>query len=106
MREIAQRLYGEDAFLRGTLRLDRGTAAARNVIAPLLLVADRRCPIVPPRAILPFVRAAGAADKRLLWYRGDVGVALRHVGVLIGPSAQRELWPEILRWVRAHGGVS
>jgi polyhydroxyalkanoate synthase len=67
----------------------------------LLIVADERRPIVPPQAILPFAQAAGAADKRLLWYEGDVGVALRHVGMLIGANAQRRLWPEILQWVLA-----
>jgi len=103
VRDIAKRLYAEDGFLRGTLELSRRTAAARQVVAPLLIVADERCPIVPPQAILPFAQAAGAADKRLLWYKGDVGVALRHVGVLIGANAQRQLWPEILRWVRARG---
>ena len=100
-REVVEQLYGADAFLRGTLELGRRVAAARKVVAPLLVVADRRCPIVPPQAILPFAEVAGATDKRLLWYEGDVGVALRHVGVLIGAGAQRRLWPQILRWVRA-----
>ena len=102
VRAIAPRRYAEDGFLAGTLELAGRSAAARNVVAPLLIVAARDCPIVPPQAILPFERAAGATDKRLLWYGGDVGVALRHVGVLIGANAQRLLWPEILRWVEEH----
>lgn len=102
VRDIAEQLYGEDAFLRGTLELGPRAAAARAVSSPLLIVADERCPIVPPQAILPFVEAAGAVDKRLLWYDGDTGIALRHVGVLIGANAQSRLWPEILRWVDAH----
>ena len=103
VRDIAKRLYAEDGFVGGTLELGRRTAAARQVVAPLMIVADERCPIVPPQAILPFAQAAGAADKRLLWYEGDVGVALRHVGVLVGANAQRRLWPEILRWVQERG---
>jgi polyhydroxyalkanoate synthase len=101
LRDIAGRLYGEDAFLRGTLQLSGRTAAAREVVSPLLVVADERCPIVPPEAVLPFVEAAGAVDKQLLWYEGDTGIALRHVGVLTGANAHQRLWPEILRWVRA-----
>jgi polyhydroxyalkanoate synthase subunit PhaC len=99
--DIATRLYREDGFLRGTLKCGRRTASARGVVAPLLIVADQRCAIVPPEAVLPFLRTAGAADKRLLWYEGDVGVAIQHVGVLVGRNAQRHLWPEIRRWVHA-----
>jgi len=103
-RELVAQLYGADAFVRGTLELGHGKAAARDVVAPLLVVADRECPIVPPPAVLPFTAIAGAADKTLLWYEGDTGVALRHLGPLIGASALRELWPQILSWVQAHRG--
>ena len=100
--EIVQHLYREDGFLRGTLAVGRQTAAARAVVTPVLMVADRRCRIVPPAAILPFREVAGAVDQRLLWYPGDVGVALQHLGVLIGHNARRQIWPEILRWIAAH----
>ncbi len=103
-RELLAQLYGADAFVRGTLAVGASRAAAREVVAPLLAVADRQCPIVPPEAVLPFTEAAGAADKTLLWYEGDTGVALRHLGPLIGAGALRELWPQILRWVRERVG--
>lgn len=35
---------------------------------------------------------------------GDAGVALQHVGMLVGRSAHRHLWPEIVHWIRARGG--
>jgi len=72
------------------------------VVTPVLIVADRRCAIVPPAAIRPFSAAAGTADQHWLWYEGDVGVALQHLGVLIGRHARQRLWPEILRWIEAH----
>jgi polyhydroxyalkanoate synthase len=97
-----EQLYREDAFLRGKLALGSQTASAREVVMPLLVVADPRCLIIPPQAVLPFVEAAGATDKRLLWYEGDVGVAIQHLGMLIGRNAHRQLWPEILHWVHAH----
>jgi polyhydroxyalkanoate synthase len=104
--DIEKRLYGEDAFLRGTLRCGGRTASARGVVAPLLVVADRRCVVVPPQAILPFEREVSSRDKRLLWYAGDVGVAIQHVGVLVGHNALRHIWPEILRWLHVHGKPS
>ncbi len=33
---------------------------------------------------------------------GDTGVALQHVGLLVGERAHREVWPEIFRWLHAH----
>jgi polyhydroxyalkanoate synthase len=38
----------------------------------------------------------------VLWYEGDVGVALQHVGMLVGSNAHQALWPEILQWLHAH----
>jgi polyhydroxyalkanoate synthase len=37
-----------------------------------------------------------AGPRVVLEYPGDVGVALQHVGVLVGATAHRELWPRIL----------
>jgi polyhydroxyalkanoate synthase len=72
------------------------------VVTPVLIVADRRCALVPPAAIQPCYEAVGAIDKHWIWYEGDVGVALQHLGVLIGRHARRRLWPAILRWIEAH----
>ncbi len=100
--DIAQQLYREDGFLRGSLRLSGRSASAQQVVTPLFVVADKRCALVPPGAVLPFYEAAASEDKRLLWYEGDVGVAIQHVGPLIGRNAHRKLWPQILTWVHEH----
>ena len=100
--DLVDQLLRNDRFMQGTLRLGRRTATPAAVTAPLLCATDARCRIVPPAAVLPFFRAAQSNDKKLIWYRGDVGVGLQHVGILIGRSAQRALWPAILDWVAAH----
>jgi polyhydroxyalkanoate synthase len=92
-------LYQKDAFMRGTLAIGRRPAAASNVTAPVLAVVDPESDVVPPGAVLPFLDAIPSRDKKLLHYEGDTGVCLRHVGVLVGQSAHRILWPEILDWV-------
>jgi polyhydroxyalkanoate synthase len=97
--DVVERLFREDAFMRGTLEARGARAAPAAVTAPLLVVADERCRIVPPAAVLPFYEAAGG-DKRLLWYPGDTGVAIQHVGMLVGRNALGALWPEILAWVK------
>lgn len=93
-------LYQKDEFMRGALAVGRRTAAARNVTAPVLAVVDPESDVVPPGAVLPFLDAIQSSDKELLHYEGDTGICLRHVGVLVGQTAHRILWPEILAWVR------
>jgi polyhydroxyalkanoate synthase len=48
--------------------------------------------------VLPFVEAAASRAKTLLDYEGDIGVALQHVGPLVGRNAHALLWPKIVEW--------
>ena len=89
-------LYREDRFMRGTLRIEGQTAAPRNVTMPVLAVVDPESDVIPPSSVIPFVEALPKRNWTLLHYEGDIGVALRHVGVLAGRNAHRILWPEIL----------
>ena len=103
-REVVEELYRADRFLRGRLMVRGRRAAPEAVAAPLLSVLDARCPIAPPQSVLPFHRVVRSPERRLLWYEGDTGVALQHVGMLVGRSAHQHLWPEIGRWIRVRGG--
>lgn len=99
--EVVEWLYREDRFWRGTLRVGGRLAAPGRIAVPVLSVVDPRSRIVPPAAIAPFIRGLSAhADARLLRYMGDSGVALQHVGSLVGGNAHRRLWPVILNWIR------
>lgn len=102
--EVVEQLYREDGFWRGTLRVGSRLAVPARITAPVLAVFDPRSRIIPPVSIVPFVKALSArADARVLRYEGDTGVALQHVGVLVGRNAHRRLWPVILDWIRQHG---
>jgi polyhydroxyalkanoate synthase len=77
-----------------------GRIAAPEALAmPLLSVVNPRSVIVPAEAILALHHAAPSAEKRLYCYRAERGVALQHVGVLVGRNAHRRLWPQILCWM-------
>ena len=93
-------LYREDRFLRGTLRVEGQTAAPRNLTMPVLAVVDPESDVVPPSSVMPFLDALPHRNWTLLHYEPDIGVALRHVGVLAGRNAHSLLWPEILAWIR------
>ena len=97
--ELATQIVREDRFLAGTLEIEGHRAAPALVTAPLLCVLDPRCRLVPPGAVMPFVEAAASADKTVLRYEGDVGVALQHLGPLVGRNAHALLWPQIVAWM-------
>lgn len=98
--EVVEALYRRDEFVRGTLQVGGRLADPRQITAPLLSVAEKHSSLVPPEAVVSFHNAVASTDKTLLWYEGDRGVALQHVGVLVGENAHRHLWPRILRWGR------
>jgi polyhydroxyalkanoate synthase subunit PhaC len=95
-RDVVQQLYRDDAFARGTLDVAGERVGPHTLTAPLTTVFAPRSAVIPPSSVVPVHEAAAAPDKLLLEYPGDVGVALQHVGVLVGRGAHRELWPRIL----------
>jgi polyhydroxyalkanoate synthase len=97
--DVVELLYRQDRFTSGTLVLAGRAAGPHHVTAPILAVVDPRSRVVPPGSVLPFLEAAERAEKVVLEYHGDTGVSLQHVGVLVGRTAHRELWPRILDWV-------
>ena len=80
----------------GALEITGERVGSARLTAPLTVVVDPRSAVIPPASVVPVYEAAASADKLLLRYGGDVGVALQHVGVIVGSSAHRDLWPRIL----------
>jgi polyhydroxyalkanoate synthase len=78
-----------------------GRVASPAALAkPLLGVVRPSSLIIPPQSVLPLHDIAPSRRQRLLRYDGDRGVSLQHVGVLVGETAHRRIWPAILRWIR------
>ena len=82
-------------------RLTVGGRAARpcDIEAPIVSVAEPASRIVPPASVLPLHDAVSSEDTTVLWYGGDVGASLQHVGPLVGRRAHQHLWPQILAWL-------
>ncbi len=103
--EIMERLYRRDCFMSSTLEIDGRPVSPLNIRVPILTVADRRSVLVPPEASLSLHDIAGSPANRVLWYEEEPGVALQHVGMLVGRKAHRSLWPGILRWIKERDGT-
>ena len=99
--DVVERLYRDDAFARGTLMISGEPVGPGRLRAPLTTVFAPASAVIPPGSVVPVHEAAAATDTLLLEYRGDVGVALQHVGVLVGRTAHRDLWPRVLQRLAA-----
>jgi len=96
--DIVEALYRQDLFAQGRLRIGGQAVGPDRLHMPILAVADPHSTVIPPESALS---ALAARDVRVLHYTGDRGVALRHVGVLVGRSAHATLWPAIHAWMVA-----
>jgi polyhydroxyalkanoate synthase len=65
----------------------------------VLAVVERDSRVVPREDVLPALERTSSPRRLALTYDGEPGVALAHVGVLVGPDAHRSLWPRLLEWV-------
>ena len=99
-RAVLEELYRQDRFCRGTLTVGGRPARPGAVTAPVFCVYDPRSRIIPPDAVLPALDLLGSAAVHTHAYGGDRGVALQHVGTLVGRNAHATLWPEVLGWLR------
>lgn len=99
--EVVEWLYRENRFMQGTLSVGGRLALPSAITAPIISVIERHSALIPPEAVLPFLAATGSRDTQTLWYEGDVGVVLQHLGMLVGRRAHQELWPTLCAWIRA-----
>ena len=99
--DIAGRLCRDDAFHRGVIQVAGRQLGPEQLAIPVLAVVDPLSRLVPPRSTIPFLERTRGAWTVLQHRDEDAGIALRHVGPLVGRKAHRDLWPEILRWANA-----
>jgi polyhydroxyalkanoate synthase len=93
--ETVELLYRGDAFARGTLRLaDRPVSPAGLAVLPIAVLIDETSRLVPPASAL-----GPLSNPDVYFYEPEVGVALQHVGPLVGRRAHRELWPRLADWM-------
>lgn len=102
--QVVEDLYREDLLIRGELVVDGQTIGPQHLKTPSLAVYDPRSLIIPPAAVVTFLKVSKVATN-FLCYEGDVGIALSHVGTLVGPSAHRKLWPDIFAWTESVSGT-
>jgi polyhydroxyalkanoate synthase len=97
--DVVEQLYRRNSFMQGELTIGGVRLHPHAITAPLLSVYQPSGTIATAESVLAFHRAAGSSDKQLVPYCGDVGVALQHVGPLVGDNAYRQVWPRVFNWL-------
>jgi polyhydroxyalkanoate synthase len=97
--ELVEHLYREDRFGKNELTI-AGARALPGALAAVPVAA-----VVDPlsRLVLPASTLSLLSEATIFRYEREIGVALQHVGPLVGRRAHRLLWPRIIAWMRAHG---
>jgi polyhydroxyalkanoate synthase len=103
VREILERLYRDNRFCSGTLRIGSKMVRPSAIAVPVLAVVNVADRIAPTAMVAPLVAAMARGRCRLAEYPGEIGVAVQHVALLVGRQAHRRAWPEIIAWLREHG---
>jgi polyhydroxyalkanoate synthase len=100
--QIAEWLYRENRFCRGALTVLGRTIGPSCLDIPTLAVVNTADEIVPLASIEPLLDALPTKDVTLIKYPGEVGIALQHLGILVGREAYARIWPQIIAWLAAH----
>ncbi len=100
--QIVDWLYRENRLCRGELSVNGTLLAPSRLSIPVLAVVNAADEIAPRASVEPFVAAAATKKAAIIEYPAEVGVALQHLGILVGRAARRDTWPRIGAWLLAH----
>ena len=97
-REFAKELMQQNKLVDGTLRIGGRRIDLGNIGMPVLNVYASEDHIVPPAAALALGKHVSSDDYSTLGFDGG------HIGIYVSERAQREVPPEIARWLRSRCG--
>jgi polyhydroxyalkanoate synthase len=102
VQQIVEELYRKNRFCRGTLTVGERTLGPSCLDLPTLTVVNTSDEVAPLASIEPLLEAMPTRDVAVIKYAGETGVALQHLGILVGREAHARIWPDILAWLAAH----
>jgi polyhydroxyalkanoate synthase subunit PhaC len=96
IQDVVQLLYREDRFVRNELYFARRLVRCDSLAQiPVAAVVDHTSRVVPSSSTLEALR-----DPSVFVYEPEIGVALQHVGPLVGRRAHTKIWPNIIGWIQ------
>ncbi len=86
-------MYQGNKLAKGELTINGKRADLKNINMPLLNIYARSDHLVPPSSTIPLNDIVGSTDKALYEFKGG------HIGVFVGSKSQKELAPNISKWL-------
>jgi polyhydroxyalkanoate synthase subunit PhaC len=92
-REFAKYLFQQNLLVKNRMPLGRHIVDLRNITCPLLNLMASSDHLVPCSQTEPLNDLVSSTDKeKIIWPAG-------HIGLAVGTSAQKELWPRAVDWL-------
>ncbi len=92
-REFVKYLYQQNLLVRGEMPVGRHLVDLKRITCPVLNLMATGDDLVPCAQSEPFNDLVGSED------RSTMKLSAGHIGLAMGTKAQKELWPEVCRWL-------
>jgi poly(3-hydroxybutyrate) depolymerase len=89
---IVERLFGDNALVRGGLEIGGRSVDLGRIACPLYLLAGADDHITPPEQCFAMARYVGTPAEDILCATAPAG----HLGLFMGTAALREQWPALM----------
>ncbi len=91
-----QCFYQENQLIQNRLKLGADTVRLDRITCPLFAVIAEKDDLVTPKQIEPLLTAV--KSDQVCSYRAECG----HVSMVVGPYAQKQVWPAVVNWLLHH----
>jgi polyhydroxyalkanoate synthase len=97
-RQFVKYLYQQNRLVKGTMPVGKHTVNLKNITCPVLNLMARNDDLVPCGMSSPFNDLVGSTDRKAITFPTG------HIGLAVSSRAQKELWPQVVEWVRQRSG--
>jgi polyhydroxyalkanoate synthase len=94
-REFVKYLYQQNLLVQGRMPVGVSTVDLGRIRCPVMNIMARNDDLVPCAQSAPFNDLVGSTD------RSSIVFPAGHIGLAIGSKAQREVWPQVVKWLAA-----
>jgi polyhydroxyalkanoate synthase len=95
-RQWVVEFYQDNRLVRDMLEMEGRPVRLANITCPVLNIAATRDQIAPRPTTSAVTKLVGSSDASEVIIEGG------HVGIVVGRTASRELWPRVAQWLAVH----
>ena len=96
-REFVKGLYQKNLLIKGRMPVGKHTINLKNITCPVLNIMAKNDDLVPCAQSLPFNDLVSSKERH------TIVVPAGHIGLAVGGKAQKESWPEAVKWLEKRG---